>query len=224
VPIYDFAKANEELAKDDTDGYYPCCGKNICRGCVHSFCQSGNGDKCPFCNSDRSNKTDEEKVAEVMRRVEANDAASICLLGNFYQHGLRGLQQDHAKAMELLTKSIDLEYSKAHSKLAGIYHEGGDMKKAKFHYEAAAMAGHEMARSNLGFVEASGNIERAIKHWTIGASAGSYIAMHHLRLCFELGRVTQESIDSTLAAYNSSCAEFRSKARDDYIQSKIETI
>jgi hypothetical protein len=37
VPIYDFAKANQELADNDLEGYYPCCGKNICRSCVHSL-------------------------------------------------------------------------------------------------------------------------------------------------------------------------------------------
>ena len=49
--------------------------------------------------------------------------------------------QDHAKAMELLTKSAELGYSKAHSSLGNIYYEGGNMKKAKFHLEAGAMAG-----------------------------------------------------------------------------------
>ena len=39
-----------------------------------------------------------------------------------------------------------------------------DMKKAKFQYEAAAMAGHEGARCNLGTMEAqSGNMGRAVK-------------------------------------------------------------
>jgi hypothetical protein len=37
---------------------------------------------------------------------------------------------------------------------------GGDLTKAKFNDEAAAMAGHEEARYNLGNLEAeSGNIE-----------------------------------------------------------------
>jgi hypothetical protein len=81
VPIYDFAKANEELAAMGTDGYYPCCGKNICRGCLYSCHQSGNH-KCPFCNSNRDNKTDEEDVGDLMKRVEANDAFSICVLAN----------------------------------------------------------------------------------------------------------------------------------------------
>jgi hypothetical protein len=82
------------------------------------------------------------------------------------------------------------------------------------------MAGHEAARYDLGAIEyKSGNMERAVKHWTIGASAGNYMAMHHfLRVGFEKGNVSQESIDSTLAAYNNSCAEMRSEARDAYIR------
>ena len=59
----------------------------------------------------------------------------------------------------------------------------------------------------------SRNIERAVKHWTIVASAGEYLAMHNLRKFFEKGVVRRESIDSTLAAYNNSCAEMRSEAR-----------
>jgi hypothetical protein len=52
------------------------------------------------------------------------------------------------------------------------------LKKAKFHYEAAAMAGRELARSTLGTNEyQSGNLERALKHWTIAASAGNYISV-----------------------------------------------
>jgi hypothetical protein len=49
------------------------------------------------------------------------------------------------------------------------------LKKAKFHLEAAAMAGHKVSRFNLGFMEAnSGYRERTIKHWTIAASAGDF--------------------------------------------------
>jgi hypothetical protein len=46
--------------------------------------------------------------------------------------------------------------------------------------------------------------------------------MHKLRLLFENGFVSRESIDSTLAAYNNSCAEFRSGARDAYIHFVLE--
>ena len=135
VPINDFAKANEELAGVGTERYYACCGKTICRGCIHSFQCSDNNKKCPFCNSDRSNKTVVEHVEDLMKRVEANDPASMFMLANSYQHGLNGLQQDHAKAMELYARSANLGNSMAHNNLAGVYNVGGDLKKAKFHLE-----------------------------------------------------------------------------------------
>ena len=95
------------------------------------------------------------------------------------------------RAMELFTKSAELGFSKAHSHLGDIYFEGGDLKKAKFHLEAAAMAGHERARFNLGAMDYNfGNKERALKHWTIAASAGDCHSMHHLRTGFEQGFVS----------------------------------
>ena len=154
-----------------------------------------------------------------MKRVEANDAFSICMLGNCYHHGSNGFLQDQTKAMELYTRAAELGCSKAHSFLGKLYHEGGYLKKARFHFEAAAMAGNEVARYNIGCMEAeSGNIERAVKHWTIGASAGEFDAMHEMRINFEKGCVSRELIDSTLTAYNNSCVEMRSEARDAAIQ------
>jgi tetratricopeptide (TPR) repeat protein len=225
VPIYDLAKENEGLANLETEEYYPCCGKSICAGCLYSFCKSGNASKCPFCNSDRGNKTREEQNEDLMKRAEANDAASICLLADSYHNGVNGLVQDRERAIELFTRAAELGFSKAHNNLAGVYHQGGDMKKAKFHFEAAAMAGNEMARYNIGMDESnSGNMDRAMKHWMISASAGHHEAMHELKTLFEQGYVSRESIDSTLTAYNNSCAEMRSEARDTTIQIKMDRL
>jgi TPR repeat protein len=70
----------------------------------------------------------------------------------------------------------------------------------------------------------SGNMEQAIKHWTIAASAGNYTSMYNLLVALEKGYVSRESIDSTLAAYNNSCAEMRSEARDAAIHLETDTI
>jgi TPR repeat protein len=161
----------------------------------------------------------------MMKRVEANDPGAIYMLAANYYQGRAGLQQDHAKEKELYNRAAELGNSEAHYNLGGIYDEGGNLKKAKFHWEAAAMAGDELARFNLGCMEfESGNKEQAVQHWTIAASAGSYNAMHNLLAVLKKGYVTRESIDSTLTAYNSSCAEMRSEARNDYIRAITKRI
>jgi TPR repeat protein len=108
-----------------------------------------NSEKCPFCKSE-IDKTDGENVEELMKRMEANDACAIYLLGSYYTHGQLGLQQDLAKGVELLTQAAKLGSSQAHYHLGNKHRQRGDLKKAKFHYGAAAMAGYETARFNLG--------------------------------------------------------------------------
>jgi hypothetical protein len=49
VPAYEFAEANEGFALMDTEEYFTCCGKCICKGCVHSLRRSGNHGNCPYC-------------------------------------------------------------------------------------------------------------------------------------------------------------------------------
>ena len=129
VPIFDFAMANEELANIGTETYYSCCGKSICEGCVDSFRKSGNNWTCAFCKADRVNKTDEERVEELMKRVEVNDAGAMYVLGSNYYHGDLGLQQDWARAMELWKQAAELGSSLAHYHLGNEYLKGGDSKK-----------------------------------------------------------------------------------------------
>jgi TPR repeat protein len=219
LPIADYAEANEELARMGMEEYYSCCGKSVCRGCIYSFNKSGNMGKCPFCNAERMGRTDEDEVEEIRKRVEVNDAGAIYVLGSSYYHGNFGLPQDLERAIALWKQAAKLGSRKAHYSLGICYDEGGNMKTAKFHYEAAAMAGHELARNNLGTMEAqSRNIERAVKHWMISASAGHHEAMNNLLITFKQGLVSRNAMDSTLTAYNNSCAEMRSEARDNFIR------
>ena len=51
------------------------------------------------------------------------------------------------------------------------------------------MAGHKVARCNLGTIKGASGHEQAIKHWTIAASAGNHAAMHALRTNVENGFV-----------------------------------
>jgi hypothetical protein len=63
-------------------------------------------------------------------------------------------------------------------------------------------------------------VGRALKHWTIAASAGHYKAIHGLITVSKFilnNHIGEESIVSILTAYNNSCTEMRSDARDKYI-------
>jgi TPR repeat protein len=225
VPICEFADANKELAKLDMEQYASCCGKSICGGCEYSFCKSGNEAKCPFCKADLRGKTDLDRVEELKKRMEVNDAGAIYMLAQHYCNGEKGLLQDRAKAIELYTRAADLGSSQAHFHLGNIYDEDGDLKKAKIHLEAAAMAGDNGARYNIGLKECnSGNMERAVNHWTISASAGNYYAMHNLLVVLKRGVVSRDSVDSTLVVYNKSCVEMRSEARDAWIHAMAEEL
>jgi TPR repeat protein len=69
-----------------------------------------------------------------MNRVEVNDAASISMLAGCYNHGELGLQQDHARAIELYARAAELGNNTACLNLGK--HHRHRLKKAKFHYEA----------------------------------------------------------------------------------------
>ena len=81
------------------------------------------------------------------------------------------------------------------------------------------MAGNDQARYQCGYIESEfGNQARALKHWKIGASAGEYNSMHFMIMHHKIGMVSKDTIDSTLEAYNNSCAEMRSKAKRQFPQ------
>jgi TPR repeat protein len=193
---------------------------------VHSFSTFGNMRTCPFCKA-QDRYINEDVVEELMKRVNVQDGGAMCELAKYYYHGLKGLQQDQTKAIELLTRAAKLGSSSAHHYLGIEYDKGGDLKKAKFHFEAAAMAGHDMTRHNLASLEGKSGFVgrlRAMQHLKIGASSGSYTAMHCMQKAFEQGLISRDEIDSILTAYNNSCAEMRSEARDAYMRFLIDKI
>jgi TPR repeat protein len=197
---------------------FACCGKIVCNGCIYSCFTSGN-QKCPFCNA--NSKTSNEIVFELLKkRVEANDANSFNNLGLHYAGGTLGLRQDLNKALELWTRAAELGSCIAHCTIGGKYYQGvgveKDAKKGIHHFELAAMAGNELARFQLGRIEyESGNMERAIKHWIISASAGHSKSILWIKKSFERGHVQSDVYELTLKVYNDSCTEMRSKARED---------
>jgi len=83
-------------------GYYACCGKVICSGCIHAPVYDNQGNivdnqKCPFCRTPYP-ETD-EAVERTKKRMEVGDPIAIFNIGNGYRDGLDGYPQDHIKAL-----------------------------------------------------------------------------------------------------------------------------
>ena len=88
------------------------------------------------------------------------------------------------------------------------------MKKALYHYELAAMGGHEAARHNLGAMEGQkGNVERAYKHYMIAARSGYDDSLKNVGLGYKHGHVTKDEYANALRAFKDAQDEMKSEQR-----------
>eukprot|EP00985_Skeletonema_marinoi_P034517 scaffold44129_cov146-Skeletonema_marinoi.AAC.1 len=135
-----------------------------------------------------------------MRRIEANDPIAMRQMGvKCYTLG------DFRGSIEYLTKATKLGDAEAHGQLANSYMIGqgvaGDMKKAFYHFEEAAILGSVTARYALGVIKESGRggkTERAVKHFIIGANLGCDKSLKCLKEAYAKGLVKKEDLAAAL--------------------------
>ena len=91
-----------------------------------------------------------------------------------------------------------------------------DKKKAYYYYELAAMKGDEMSRHNLGVCEEkAGNIDRALKHYTIAVASGEPNALKVFKELYLDGQATKEDYTKALHSYQAYLTEIKSAQRDE---------
>jgi len=89
------------------------------------------------------------------------------------------------------------------------------VEKQIYHWEEAAIAGHHLARHNLGCHEKmNGNIERAVKHWIIAANMGHEKAIQRLKKCYADGEVSKEDFAAALRAHHAAVEATKSPQRE----------
>ena len=196
---------------------YMCCSKIICHGCNYANQDRENEmnfeQSCPFCRIPLPN-TNEESVKRRMKRIEANDPVAIRFEGSEqYNNG------DHRSAFNYWTKAAELGDALAHHMLADMYHEGHGVEKDRgieiHHLEEAAIGGHSGSRYILGAYENfDGNIERAVKHWTISATQGDDDSIKELMQVFRDGYVSKEDLAVALRAHKAAADATKSPQRE----------
>ena len=201
--------------------YQPCCGKVICCGCtlvaVGKMHMGELKRCCPFCRLPNVS-SDKELVQRMEKRTKMNDANACCNLGCGYRQEFWGLTRNVKVELELLNKAVELGNLEAHLFIATAYQNGDsvekDMEKAIYHWELAAIGGHEIARHNLGWAEQQkGNMQRAMKHHMISARGGYDDSLKQVGIGYKRGYVTKDEYASTLRAYQSTLDKMRSEQR-----------
>lgn len=151
-----------------------------------------------------------------MKRVKAEDPVAM------REHGLH---QYHAgnfqNAFEYAKRAADLGDMDAHHNLAVLYLNGRynngsfDEKKAVHHFEQAAIAGHPDSRYNLAKFELfEGNLDRAIKHWTIAANLGHDLSLAELKLRYKSGLVSKDVLAGALRGHQAAVDATKSPQRE----------
>ena len=202
--------------------YMPCCGKTLCDGCVvaaQAEMEEGNIKRwCPFCRLPIP-KSDKELVQRYKKRMKLKDAYAFQRMGCAYADGEFGLTQNVSKAFELYKQAAEHGSVSAHCSLGAAYLEGEgvdeDLDKAKYHYELAAIGGHEAVRYSLGTMEEySENMDRAMKHYMIAARCGYDDSLKKVGDGYKAGHVTKDEYASTLRSYQETLEGMKSEQRD----------
>ena len=197
----------------------PCCAKRICIGCnfanVKRESQASQKDnKCAFCRT-AFVATVEEQDLNLMKRVKVNDPSALFKMGVRCQ-----LRRNYESAFEYYTKAVELGDAHAHFQLSCLYRKGQgvekDEKKELHHLEEAAIAGHPVARHNLGCYEGmNGRMERAVKHFIIAANLGYDDSIKGLKEYYANGQVSKEDFAAALRAHKAAVDATKSPQREE---------
>ncbi len=199
-----------------------CCCKEICQGCnvanqKREIEEGRLQHTCPFCRKVLPD-TDEEINRQLMKRVEANDPVAICHVGNEkYDEG------DYKSAFEYFTRAAALEDVTAHYQLSYLYRDGvgveKDEKKELYHTEQAAIAGHHLARHNLGSFEGKkSRFDRAVKHYIIAAKVGVDDSLEVAKSLYKDGLATKEDFTAALRGYQTAIEATKSPQREEAVK------
>ncbi len=199
-------------------GLYSCCTKKICNGCQHANrkreIEGRLQQKCPFCRTVAA-KTEEENIARLMNRVEANDPVAMREIGKGKCH-----EGDYKAAFEYWTRAIALGDIEAHYQLSGSYQFGRgvekDEEKELHHLTKAAIGGHPKARHNLGWLEGeNGQHNRAVKHYIIAAKLGVDESLENIQGLYKGGFVSKEDFAAALRGHHAAIIATKSPQREE---------
>ena len=150
-----------------------------------------------------------------MKRIEANDPVALC------QMGAEKLNEgDYKSAFEYATRAAAMGDSEAHYQLSLLYYTGQgigkDEKRELHHLKEAAIAGHPLARHNLGSMEVeNGRFDRAAKHFIIAAKLGDDRSLNVAKALYKNEDVSKEDFAAALRGHKAAIDAMKSPQREE---------
>jgi len=197
-----------------------CCGKVICCGCLFKHLRTNIRTKskgtCAFCRQPVLS----DRMGAIHKQMQKNHPRAFMHMGDAYREG-ECVPQSYTKALEMYYRAAELGHTAAFTVIGG-YYAGGlvvgkDLVKSVAFSEIAAKMGCIESREWFAAIEnTSGNRDKAVRHWTVAASAGSQASMTKLWKAFRDKAISKEVLDQTFRAFQASNDELKSKDRDDY--------
>ena len=196
-----------------------CCCTLICRGCdcanTLREIEQGLDQRCAFCREPVVGSQEECTENEV-KRARSDDPVAL------YQVGCKCYdRREYDRAFEYFTKSARLGYAESHHSLYCMYRDGQvvekDEKKKVYHLEESAIAGHPMARYDLGILEEDrGRDDRAIKHFIIAAKLGYDDALEVVKEHFgSCPYLSKEDFEAALREHQAAVDATKSAKREE---------
>jgi len=207
--------------REDEITFEICCGKNICQGCCFKKTLTDmknnvprNKWKCAFCCQQHPKNI----VKALKKLMKKNEPEAFMAMARAYKKGEITLQSD-TKALEMYIRAAELGHAQAYA-LIGHHYEDGvvverNMSRAFEFLEIAAKRGSFTSHQHLALYEEDMNIQKSIKHYIVGASAGYQPSMDDLMRLYKDKVLAKEDLTQTLRAYQASNEITKSKDRDE---------
>ena len=199
-----------------------CCGKEMCGGCrfeIESEITMGKlEDECALCRQPHSGHS----IHGIQQRMQKRTpyAYEYLVLGDAYKRGC-GVPQSDKEALQMFIRSAELGNATAFAVISTYYSEGLLVKKnlsrsIEF-LGISVKLGSVEAREVLALIEAgNGNSNKAVRHWTVAAGAGSQESLDHLKEKFKDALVSKDHLTQALYAFHAYNQEKKSESRNEY--------
>mmetsp|Transcript_21477 Transcript_21477/g.46659 ORF Transcript_21477/g.46659 Transcript_21477/m.46659 type:complete len:272 (+) Transcript_21477:100-915(+) len=207
--------------------YQPCCGKDICVGCVYSTYAHGRGGSKQALYmsllSIRQPPRQRKDLEQYMKLAEAGRPRAMVHIGTCYMAGKEGLKQDKGEAIKWLRRAAEAGNETATQHLAICYWNGDGVNKdlalALEYCEKAADLGNHLAYILAAsiFME-MGDVGKSNINMRKAVMCGVYRRhiFESLRNGYKCGIINKNEYAFTLRECERAINEMKSEAREKY--------